>query len=188
MEKLSKSQGEALVRLARSTLEGKNESMAGLSEKRGVFVTLHKHGRLRGCIGLPFPTLPLVDAVVKAARSASRDPRFPTLEKSELGDVCIEVTVLTPPEEVTGKRAEAPTKIVVGKHGVIVWLAGRTGLFLPQVAPEQGWDAEETLAQACMKAGLMPDAWLDKNARIYLFEGQIFAEQKPGGKIVEKKA
>lgn len=191
MEKLGKNDGEALVRLARRSLQAvfdktKIDSTEKFREKRGAFVTLLKWGRLRGCIGLPFPSKALGEAIIDAARSASRDPRFKPLEKKELSEITVEVTVLTAPKEVEGKRPDAPKKIEVGRHGVIVTFGNVVGLFLPQVAPQQGWDAEETLAQACLKAGLSPDAWLDKEVKILTFEGQIFAEQTPNGTVVEK--
>ena len=191
---LSLEEGKLLVKLARRTIEdyvrtGKKPPVpkvgAKLRERRGVFVTLTKHGELRGCIGHPLPTLPLIEAVVDSAvSSAIHDPRFLPMTQDELPDVQIEVSVLTPPELIKVKDPRDYLKHVeVGKHGLIVECAGCAGLLLPQVPTEWGWDVEEFLSQTCMKAGLMPDYWLREDTRISRFSAQIFAEESPGGKI-----
>lgn len=193
---LSLEEGKLLVKLARRTIEdyvrtGKKPPVpkvgAKLRERRGVFVTLTKHGELRGCIGHPLPTLPLIEAVVDSAvSSAVHDPRFLPVTPDELPDIRIEVSVLTPPELIKVENPrDYPKHVEVGKHGLIVECAGCAGLLLPQVPIEWGWDAEEFLSQTCIKAGLMPDYWLRKDARISRFSAQIFAEESPGGQIKE---
>ena len=147
------------------------------SEKRGVFVTLTKSGSLRGCIGFPYPVMPLGEAIVHAAGAAAlEDPRFPPVMRDELSAVSIEVTILTIPETVEGEPEKRPEQVIVGKHGLIVRGIGTSGLLLPQVATDYGWDAKTFLDQTCMKAGLSGRCWTNKNIEILTFEGQIFSE------------
>jgi len=196
MKLLSKEEGEFLVREARRVIEKKFGRMNAIEEKvpelffekRGVFVTLYKNKELRGCIGYPYPVLPLIEAVRKAAVAAAfQDPRFPSLHEEELKEVKIEVTVLTVPEKINAHGKELVKHVEVGKHGLIAEWNGFSGLLLPQVAVEEGWDAETFLAQTCWKAGLEPSKWIDPDVTFYRFEGQIFEEEKPEGSIVEKK-
>ena len=195
---LTKQEGELAVRLARKAIEeclknGKKISPDNLpkvfKEKRGVFVTLNKKKgskELRGCIGRPYPVLPLGEAIILSAINAARDdPRFHPVKPEEINDLVIEVTVLTVPKRIKAKPKELPNKIVIGKDGLIVAAGMSSGLLLPQVAVEHGFDSMEFLCQTCMKAGLMPDAWLN-GAEVYSFEGQIFEEVEPGGEIKEK--
>ena len=150
-----------------------NDTPPEFKEKRGIFVTLKKQGTLRGCIGYPEPVYPLLDALLDAAVSAAvRDPRFPPVTAPEMGDITIEVTVLTTPEEIVPD----PENVTIGKDGLIAEKGIFKGILLPQVPVEWGWDAEEFLCQVCIKAGLPPDCWLDKKTTIYTFQGQIFAE------------
>ncbi|HDS45733.1 MAG TPA: TIGR00296 family protein [Methanomicrobia archaeon] len=147
-------------------------------EDRGVFVTLKVFGALRGCIGFPYPAFPLKEAIIEAAISAAvGDPRFPAVTLQEFKDVRIELTVLTLPQVLKVKPRELPRQIEVGRHGLIVQRGIQTGLLLPQVATEQGWDAEEFLCQTCWKAGLPQDAWLTEATEVSTFEGQIFSEE-----------
>jgi len=149
------------------------------SEKRGVFVTLTKKKSLRGCIGFPYPYLPLADAIRQAAVAAAlEDPRFPQVQDRELSDMELEVTVLTVPQPLTVPPAERPVAVVVGKHGLIVKGMGSGGLLLPQVATEWGWDAKTFLDHTCQKAGLPSDCWKRKEIEILTFEGQIFHLEK----------
>ncbi len=142
-------------------------------EKRGVFVTLKRHGDLRGCIGYPEPVYPLIAALLDSSVSAAvRDPRFPPVTAEEMSDIEVEVTVLTKPEEVV----PAPENVKVGEDGLIVEKGIFKGILLPQVPVEWEWDAEEFLCQTCVKAGLPPDCWLDKETTVYKFQGQIFSE------------
>ena len=196
--KLSTEQGTALVRVARKAIEhhvsGKRLASDSLSdhslgELKGVFVTLlDESGRLRGCIGNPFPEKPLINQTVESAiEAASMDPRFNPLGRDEVARVIVEVTVLLPIEPVEGNTAvEISSKVVLGKHGLIVDGFGSRGLLLPQVAVDEGFDAEEFLSQCCMKAGLLPDAWLTGNIRVSRFEGQVFSESTPGGSVFER--
>lgn len=195
---LTISEGETAVRLARTAIKEclangrqiKPENLPDVfKEKRGVFVTLNKkkEGKeLRGCIGRPYPVIPLGEAIILSAINAAReDPRFYPVELDEVGDIFIEVTILTVPKRIKAKPREIPEKIVIGRDGLIVSTKLSSGLLLPQVAVEHGFDSTEFLSQTCIKAGLMPDAWLE-GAEVYSFEGQIFEEIEPGGKIKEK--
>jgi uncharacterized protein (TIGR00296 family) len=147
--------------------------------KAGVFVTLTKGGMLRGCIGFPLP-VELSKGIRDAALSVIKDSRFPPLAPEELGEIIVDVSLLTPPEKVEDPLNE----IVVGKHGVFVRKGFRSGLLLPQVAVEQGWDTKELLDNCCLKAGLAPGDW--KDAEVHLFEGVVFGEVEPGGKVVKR--
>lgn len=153
--------------------------------KSGVFVTITTYpgDQLRGCIGYPEPTMPLIDAIKDAAVSASsRDPRFPEVTPSELKSIRVEVSLLTPPEEIkVKKQKELVACVNVGKHGLIMERGWKRGLLLPQVPVEWGWDSEEFLCQTCMKAGLLPDSWLQEGSKCYKFEAEVFSEDKPYG-------
>lgn len=191
--------GEYLVRLARRAiecyLEGEEmslpENLPGkFKEKAGVFVTLdtYPEGELRGCIGFPEPIYPLAEGVVKAAVAASvEDPRFPSMNKRDKEDVILKLSLLTPPKplKVSSPR-EYPRMIEVGRHGLMVERSYARGLLLPQVPVEYGWGEEEFLAHTCLKAGLSSDCWLDNATRIYTFEGTLFKEEEPGGKVVRE--
>ena len=159
-------------------------------EKRGIFVTLHTypHHHLRGCIGIPYPVMTLKNALNDAATSVIHDPRFPPLEEKELDHIIVEVTILTPPSQMLVETpSDLPKHVTIGKDGLIINLHGRSGLLLPQVPLEQGWDAEDFLTHLCLKAGLPPDAWFEKKVKLYKFTGQIFTECSPHGEIREKK-
>lgn len=194
---LTKSDGEAAVYLARTAIKEYLEKGRKISpdnlpdvfkEKRGVFVTLNRKNtrELRGCIGRPYPVIPLGEAIVLSAiNAASEDPRFYPVELKELDELVIEVTVLTVPKQIMAKPRDLPDKIKIGRDGLIVYAGNTSGLLLPQVAVEHGFDCLEFLSHTCMKAGLMPDAWLE-GAQVYSFEGQIFEELEPGGKVIEK--
>ncbi|MCW4053963.1 MAG: TIGR00296 family protein [Candidatus Bathyarchaeota archaeon] len=200
---LTLEEGKFLVNLARQTVteylkNGKilqvPESVSTkLMKPCGVFVTLnslHNGAKtLRGCIGLPYPTTPLVQAVIEAALSAAtRDPRFPPVAIEELDQIIFEVSVLTPPERVkVEKPTDYPSKIKVGQDGLIVEKSYCKGLLLPQVPVEFNWEAEEFLCQCSMKGGLSPDSWLLKDTKIYRFQAIIFEEASPKGQIKLKK-
>jgi len=200
---LTLEEGKFLVKLARQTVTEylKNGKILQvpegvspkLMEKAGVFVTLNSHHngkkRLRGCIGLPYPTTPLAKAVIEAALSAAtRDPRFPPVTPQELDHITFEVSVLTPPERVTvEKPTDYPSKIKVGRDGLITERSYCKGLLLPQVPVEWNWNEEEFLCQCSMKAGLPPDSWLLKDTKIYRFQAIIFEEASPKGNIELKK-
>ncbi len=143
--------------------------------KAGAFVTLKKRGALRGCIGTIEPVEPLWEAIVgNAINAALNDWRFSSVKESELEEIDIEISVLTPPREVP--KAE---DFKVGTHGIIIEKDGRRAVFLPQVAPEQGWDRETTLSHLCQKATLPPDAWKE-GTRFWVFEAQVFGEKEMG--------
>jgi len=145
------------------------------SEKRGVFVTLNKAGQLRGCIGFPYPVMPLGDAIENAAVAAAlEDPRFPGVKKDELASLDFEVTILTVPVPLDCEPKDRPNHIEVGRHGLIARGYGTSGLLLPQVATEYGWDAQTFLNQTCEKAGLPARCWHQADTAILTFEGQIF--------------
>jgi AmmeMemoRadiSam system protein A len=178
-----------LLRIARETLRAAVEegrtyepprpASAELLEERGVFVTLKSYGTLRGCIGYVLPTVPLYLAVRDMAiNSALRDPRFPPVTPEELPTLHIEISVMTLLQAV-----EDPNEIVVGEDGLVIEAEGRSGLLLPQVAPEQGWDRERFLEGVCMKAGLPPDAYTWEDATLQKFQAHIF-----GGPYVEPAA
>jgi len=139
----------------------------------GAFVTLKRHGRLRGCIGTLECRQSMAVEVARVAVSAAReDPRFEAVRPAELGDLDVEVSVLGPLEEIDPAD---PVAIEIGRHGLVVEQGPRRGLLLPQVATEWGWDREEFLSQTCAKAGLAPDAWR-RGARVYRFAADVFGE------------
>lgn len=145
-----------------------------LKEKRGVFVTLKKHGELRGCIGFPYPSYELGQAIMLAAKSAAfSDPRFPPLNEKEFLEIKVEISVLSVP-----KLAEpVPEKIKIGKEGVMCEYEGLGGLLLPQVASENKWNGEEFLRQLCYKAGLNPDSWKQEGFKLWKFTAKIINEE-----------
>ena len=169
----------SLLRLAHQSIEAALEGQqleltapsAHLAEQRGAFTTLHKHGRLRGCIGYVFPNQPLYHTVAETARAAAfDDPRFEPVSLAEAHDLKVEISVLSV------LRPIAPEDVVVGTHGLVVVQGSRRGLLLPQVPLEWDWDRETFLAQTCMKAGLAPDAWLH-GAELQAFTAEVFAEE-----------
>ncbi len=199
---IDNSEGESLVKLARNaveeylktrtTIRASFDISEKLKEPCGVFVTISKlsrgEKRLRGCIGYPYPVSPLADAVIDSAiNAATQDPRFKPLSESELSQVVFEVSILTPPELVeTSRPQDYLTKFKVGEHGLIVEKDWTKGLLLPQVPVEWNWCEEEFLCQCCMKAGLPPDAWLEKGTKIYRFKAIIFEEEEPEGRVKRK--
>jgi len=202
---LTQKEGEYLVKLARNAVEQylKNKQIIKmpadvppkLKEKCGVFVTINsvieggKSHELRGCIGFPYPTHMLAQAVIESAiSSATQDPRFYPMRAEELDQVVFEVSVLTPPEPVEVENPqEYCSKIKVGQDGLIVERSYCKGLLLPQVPVEWKWDEEAFLCQCCIKAGLPPDSWLLKGTKIYKFQAIIFEEVSSKGKIKRKE-
>ncbi|WP_373838471.1 TIGR00296 family protein [Methanospirillum sp.] len=186
MELLTQVEGELALSHARHVLHEhvaretyiEPEFSQIFSRKRGVFVTLTKKGHLRGCIGFPQAVMPLRDAIREAACSAATDdPRFPAVSPKELPDICVEVTVLTEPVVLDAAPADRPALVVVGKHGLIVRGYGRSGLLLPQVPVEWGWNSTKFLDNTCMKAGLSEKCWQEPSVQVLTFEGQIFTEK-----------
>src|SRR5437867_11858155 len=156
------------------------------SYNSGIFVTLNKKENLRGCIGFPTPVKKLYQSLVDAAiASATEDPRFPQVQYEELNEISFEVTVLTPPKEVkVTNPLEYTSKIKVGRDGLIVKWEFGSGLLLPQVPVEYGWNEEEFLGYTCEKAGAPQDYWKRKSTMVMKFEGIVFKETGPNGKIV----
>ena len=147
-----------------------------MNEKRGVFVTLYEKSNreLRGCMGIPYPEMPLIEAIVEASVCVCTDPRFEPLKSEELKNIFIEVSVLTKPEPVDIKNIKK--EVEIGKHGLIIRKGFNGGLFLPQVPVEQNWNMDEYLENLCYKAGLTADSWLDDDCKIFKFETEIFKE------------
>lgn len=178
---LSPDNKKTLLKLAResivSAFEDKNppypEKISGaLNEKLGAFVTLNINDRLRGCIGTFRADQPLFKIVAQMARQAAfSDPRFPPVEKNELKQIDIEISVLTPM-----KRIMDPMTVEVGRDGLYMISGIRSGVLLPQVPVEYGWDKIKFLEQTCMKAGLHPGAWKEESTEIYTFQAEIFGE------------
>ncbi|GIW71595.1 MAG: AmmeMemoRadiSam system protein A [Planctomycetota bacterium] len=182
---LTEQEGRLLVRLAVQALEAHfgqraapeldalagADSRARLEVRRGSFVTLRRRqdGRLRGCTGYIEGRGPLWrDVCALAVHAACRDPRFPPVAAAELEGLAVSVSVLGRPRPI------APEEVVAGRHGVIVRQGARSGLLLPQVATEFGWDAEALLAATCRKAGLHEQAWRQPDCQLFAFEAQVF--------------
>jgi AmmeMemoRadiSam system protein A len=185
---LTEADQQALLRWAREALEqsirdhGLKEIPAPpgvLSEPCGAFVTLHKAGRLRGCIGYVEPLKPLYVTVRECAMAAAlQDPRFDPVSSEEIPALHLEISVLSPLEDVL------PEHIEVGRHGLLISRGRQRGLLLPQVAVEYAWDRQRFLEETSMKAGLPPDAWRH-GARIQAFTAQILEE--PSGRARSSK-
>jgi len=182
---LNKEQKKILLEIARQTVESyvrerkipefeiKDER---LQKKEGAFVTLHKEGELRGCIGQIIPANKPLWEVVRdmAITAASEDYRFNPVTSSELDKLDYEISVLSVPKEIDNWQ-----DIKLGKHGVIVEKGAKGGVFLPQVATETGWGLEEFLSQLCsQKAGLNPDCYKnDSNVELKVFTAQVFSKK-----------
>lgn len=141
----------------------------------GAFVTLKNRGRLRGCMGTFAPKETLADTVESAARSAARDPRFRDcpVTPGEMGNIRIEISILGEPQPT-----DRPEALEIGRHGIWIRRGFASGCFLPQVATERNWSAEEFLSNCCsMKAGLAADAWKDPETEVLLFTAEIISEQ-----------
>lgn len=152
---------------------GRGESV--LDRPCGAFVSLHLRGDLRGCIGRMAAVRPLRETVRSMAHAAAfEDPRFPPLSAAELGDCVIEISVLSPME-----RCAEIDSVVIGVHGLYLIFHGRSGVFLPQVPVEQGWNREEYLEYLCRKAGVPPGSWRDRDAELYTFTAVVFSEADP---------
>jgi hypothetical protein len=180
---LNAQQKKRLLEIARKTIDkyissGKKldftEDDPLLLKKMGAFVTIHKQGKLRGCIGNIIGQQPLYLTVRDMAiEAAAFDPRFPKVSADELKDIDIEISVLSQPQ-----KTDDIEQIKIGLHGVIVKKGFASGVFLPQVAIETGWTKEEFLSNLCAhKAGLAPQAWKDKDTQLYTFTAQVFSEK-----------
>ena len=145
-----------------------------LREKGGAFVTLEKRGALRGCIGHMAADRPLYLTVQEMAiQAATGDPRFPPVRPEEVGEIGIEISVLSPLKRVAG-----PEEIRVGEHGIAVSRGAHRGILLPQVATREGWDREKFLGMTCLKAGLPFDAWKSGEVTIEVFSAEVFGEKE----------
>ncbi|MCK4396100.1 AmmeMemoRadiSam system protein A [candidate division WOR-3 bacterium] len=145
-----------------------------LKEPRGLFVTLTKKGKLRGCIGYIQAIKPLFQAVSEMAVSAAlKDPRFPSVSSDELSQLSIEISVLSPLEKI-----DNPEVIKVGRDGIFIKKGIYSGLLLPQVATEYGWDRKTFLEETCRKAGLPSNAYKEPDTEIFIFQALIFNEEE----------
>jgi len=142
-----------------------------LAEPRGVFTTLYLRGGLRGCVGYPLPIAPLYRAVAESARAAAfDDTRFSPVTRDEAPQLAISLSVLSPLQPIE------PEQVEVGRHGLLISLAGRRGLLLPQVPAEHGWDRLTFLEQTCHKAGLPYNAW-QGGAKLEAFTAEVFGDK-----------
>ena len=178
---LSEVEKKALLDIVRKTIEAKLTGKSipelhlgseALKEKKGAFVTLKKHDHLRGCIGHIEARKPLDKTVGEMALAAAfDDPRFPPLKRDELKNVVVEISVLSPLKEV-----KDIDEIEVGIHGLYITKGYSSGLLLPQVATEYGWDRLTFLRETCYKADLHRDAWKDKDTKVYIFSAEVIGE------------
>jgi AmmeMemoRadiSam system protein A len=176
---LTELEKKSLIDIAKTTIEGRltgkgisepHVESEVLKQKSGAFVTLKKHGRLRGCIGYIEARKPLYKTVAEMAMAAAfNDPRFPPLKPEELTHITLEISALSPLKEIKDIK-----EIEVGIHGLYITKGYNSGLLLPQVATEYKWDSLTFLKETCYKAGLHPDAWKDKDTRIYIFSADVF--------------
>lgn len=174
-----------LLELARESIAGRLtgtepaplQPSGTLAQEGGAFVTLHRQGQLRGCIGNFQGSGTLAETVRDMARAAAfEDPRFPPLSARELDEVDLEISVLTP---LT--RTVDPESIEVGRHGIYLIRGPYRGVLLPQVAVEWGWNRETFLDQTCVKAGMAPGCWRDPATEIYVFSAEVFGEKDQAG-------
>ena len=192
--------GKFLVGIARNTvdeyvhhknkLKSPEDTPDHLRAESGVFVTLNTQrgdiASLRGCIGRPYPTQPLIEATIDSAVDAAvHDPRFPPVSPKELDSIIVELSVLTPPRKLEYANPEELLNLVkIGRDGLIVSKGMRRGLLLPQVPVEWKWDVKEFLQHTCNKAGLPGNAWRELDTEFMAFQAEIFGELEPRGNIV----
>ena len=178
---LTPEQQQTLLRVARKAITAVVEHRSChpechdpvLQQPAAAFVTLHRHGELRGCIGTVNATTPLVETIVEMAQAAAtQDYRFTPVTAREVPELRIEISVLTPPEPVIDI-----SEIEIGVHGLIIEQGYRRGLLLPQVPTEWGWDREEFLQHTCLKASLPRDAW-KRGATIQKFSAEVSGEEE----------
>ena len=182
---LSETQREAFLDLARRAVSAaaSGEPLPDVPEgdafrgEGGAFVTLKKRGALRGCIGHFTGTGSLGRTVVDMAASAAvNDPRFPAVSPSEVDDLTIDISILSPMEPAS------PGDVMPGTHGLYIRKGFRSGTLLPQVAEEEGWDRETFLAHTCLKAGLPPDSWKKDDVQLYTYTAEVFGEEGAGNR------
>ncbi len=179
---LNEQQQTTLLRVAREAVEAAVKGLTyspqsedpALIELGAAFVTLKKHGELRGCIGVIEAHEPMLDSVVNMARAAAlEDYRFPQVTSDELPHLKVSISLLTPPRRVTDVN-----DIELGVHGLIIEQGAHRGLLLPQVAVEWGWDREEFLDHTCRKAGLPKGSWRTDQCKLYSFAAEVFGEEE----------
>jgi uncharacterized protein (TIGR00296 family) len=196
----SDKEGILLVKLARMTVDSyvldrtkpspPSDAPPKLWGKSGVFVTLNLlekgHARLRGCIGRPYPTQPLIEATIDSSvDSAVNDPRFRPVVSDELERIIVDLSVLTPPQKLEYSNPDELRNLVqVGRDGLIVSRGMIRGLLLPQVPVQYGWDTKTFLEHTCQKAGLPGDLWKEPEVEFMSFQAEIFGETTPRGEIV----
>ena len=203
-EKFTLEDGAILIKFARDNIEYflKNNKKIPVAkeiknkfkDKYGAFVTLNIHGvidnPLRGCIGYIEPTYSLYEVIHRVSiNSAIEDPRFPSVAPEEMGNIVIELSILTPPKLIeVNEPEEYIKKIVIGRDGLIAERGMRRGLLLPQVPIDHGrkWDEKTFLSHTCSKAWLDPDAWKDLTTKIYSFQAILFEEETPRGEVTRK--
>ena len=192
--------GVFLVTLARKTVDEivktkqklkiPGDTPRHLHERSGVFVTLNsilgERANLRGCIGRPYPSSPLVEATIDSAvDSAINDPRFPAVSPEELDTILVDLSVLTPPKKIEYSKPEELLDLVkVGLDGLIAVRGMFRGLLLPQVPVDWKWNTKEFLEHTCNKAGLPANSWKDPETEFMSFQAEIFGEENPRGNIV----
>lgn len=170
--KIARASVDAVV--ADKTYTPERPSESRLVQNAGAFVTLYSHGELRGCIGFIEARFPVYQTVAEmAAKAATADPRFESVRQSEINDLNIEISVLSPLVKINQKE-----DVVVGKHGVVIEKGFYRGLLLPQVATENGWDRDRFLEYVSLKAGLDKNAYLNTDSKIYIFTAEVFGEGK----------
>ena len=184
---MDEKQTQTLLKVARDTIEATVKKLPvekpssddpELNAPCGCFVTLKKHGQLRGCIGRFISDIPLIELVGEMAiASATEDPRFEAnrIKANELDKLDIEISVLSPLQ-----KTDDPLSLELGVHGIYIKRGHTSGCFLPQVATETGWTKEEFLSYCCShKAGLAPDAWKDPATEVNLFTAEVFGADFP---------
>jgi AmmeMemoRadiSam system protein A len=181
---LSAKDKTTLMNIARTTIEDcvKGEKVPEfevdspiLKEKRGAFVTIRENGQLRGCIGYIEAIKPLYITIREMAQAAAlNDPRFNPVSPQELPSLDLEISVLTPL-----KKIKDVSEIQIGRHGVLLKKGYYQGVFLPQVATEQGWDRTTFLNELCYKAGINdPNCWREKDTELFIFSAEVFEEER----------
>ena len=186
MTELNREQQIKLLKLARKTISDKLGVLSGIDSpdfsekifnvKSGAFVTIHIRGNLRGCIGYIQGVKPVPETIEEMSLAAAfKDPRFTPLTKEEYHEIDIEISILSPIEEVSDIN-----EIQVGRDGLIITKGYNRGLLLPQVPVEQGWDRDTFLTHTCYKSGLPGDAWKKGGVKIERFSARVFSEKELG--------
>lgn len=176
-----------IAAVSRKNFVPEKPASSALTRRAGAFVTLREKGELRGCIGYIEARIPLYQTVAEtAAKSAIGDPRFEPVCEGELRDIEVEVSALSPLEEI-----KSIDEIITGRHGILIEMGFNRGLLLPQVATENNWDREQFLSYTCVKAGLGKDCYKRPGAKISIFTAEVFREEELGAareeSIIERK-